>query len=100
MKRKSRIATITPERATQLGYRRISVAKGLCARIDRPDWKEHMARVGGGEQWVQSMGLGAAADQYRRVYSKDVIQFAQCEAKTIPTSCHDETGFVQTNLNP
>lgn len=53
---------------------------GLVARIDRPDWREFMAKQhapwdpeGEGMDWVQSLDLHghSAADFYRCVYSQD-----------------------------
>lgn len=68
------------------GYRPISRRFRHLSRIDRPDWREHMGRdytygfpgsreknFAEGMAWVDQMGR-EAADQYRRVYSKDVIQ--------------------------
>jgi hypothetical protein len=68
------------------GYRAISNRYRMIARIDREDWREEMARrhVAGfpGDQetnfqrgmcWVNSLG-SHAADLYRRVYSKDVLE--------------------------
>lgn len=58
----------------------------MIARIDRGDWREEMARrhVAGfpgdqeanfqmGMRWVTALG-DMAGDQYRRVYSRDVLE--------------------------
>lgn len=53
------------------GYRPISRKYQLASRIDRPDWKEEMARRHpGGDAWVQCLGVHAG-EHYRRVMSKD-----------------------------
>ena len=67
------------------GYRAVSNRYRMIARIDREDWREEMARrhVAGypgdqeanfqmGLRWVTALG-DSAGDQYRRVYSQDVL---------------------------
>lgn len=80
------------------GYRCISRAHRIVARIDRPDWKEHMARMATpwdeaeGLRWVELLGR-MAPDYYRRVYSRDrvVLPF---RANRFPSSSGDTTGYV------
>ena len=66
------------ERLAASGYRSISNKYRMVARLDRPDWKKHMARQHApwsfeeGMRWATGLGDGAA-DHYRRVYSKDVL---------------------------
>lgn len=68
------------------GYRSVSNAYRHVSRIDREDWREHMARchVDGfpgdpaanfqlGMRWATGLGL-QAGDFYRRVVSRDVIE--------------------------
>jgi hypothetical protein len=68
------------------GYRAVSNKYRWVARIDREDWREEMARrqVSGfpgdqddnfqqGMKWVNGLG-NAAGDQYRRVYSRDILK--------------------------
>jgi hypothetical protein len=80
------------------GYCRVSIKYGMAARIDRPDWKEHMARQHSpwsekeGMEWVAALGR-SAEDQYRRVYSKDVIELGNGRAKFLPTSHGTTTGY-------
>lgn len=82
------------------GYRRISRKYGMISRIDRPDWKEHLAAKHSpwdpeaGMKWVNGIGDGMAADFYRRVHSEDVLEIGAKEALSIPTSNHDPIGYV------
>lgn len=64
---------MTPNEAIELGYCIVSsTSPPLIARIDRPDWREHMANTHTrGMDWVLELGT-RAADRYRRSYSKDV----------------------------
>jgi hypothetical protein len=67
------------ERLAASGYRAVSNKYRMIARLDRPDWLEHMARqytpwsFEEGMRWATGLGEGAA-DHYRRVYSKDVLE--------------------------
>lgn len=61
------------------GYCITSRASNGASRIDRPNWQEYMAKQhspwdweGDGMEWVNCLG-DRAADQYRRVYSRDHI---------------------------
>jgi hypothetical protein len=69
-----------------LGYKCISRRYGIVARIDRDDWLEHMARqhapwsLADGMKWVRALGRAAAADHYRRVYSKDTLTLGELGA--------------------
>ncbi len=77
-----------------LGYRRTSRKYGIISRVDRPDWKEFLARKG----MVIGPGReGNGADHYRACYSKDNIElgteFAYL-ALEVPTSGHDPVGFI------
>lgn len=73
-------------RLIESGYRCVSNRHRMVARIDRPDWREHMGRehtrgfrgdpqrnLEEGMRWVDLLGAGAA-DQYRRVFTKDTIE--------------------------
>jgi phage terminase small subunit len=93
---------MTGEGATSLGYRRISNRHCIVARIDRPDWLEHMAEqmhrspafflIRGG----RAVGKVEAGwfDHYRRCYSRDRITLTQNEYKKVPASGWDTTGFI------
>ena len=72
-------------RLIESGYRSVSNRHRMLSRIDRPDWREHMARdhtrgfrgdaqknLDEGMRWVDLLGAGAA-DFYRRVLSKDTL---------------------------
>lgn len=65
------------------GYCVVSNKYMRVARIDRKGWKEHMAMKYSpwdfqeGMDWVNS--LRNAADHYRRVYSKDTLEFINLE---------------------
>lgn len=73
------------------GYRRISNKHGMLSRIDRYDWKEFLASEG---YYIGPQHEGSMADQYRRVYSKDVVELDPEIAKEVPSSGHDAIGFV------
>lgn len=78
-----------------LGYRCISRASSLVARIDREDWVRHLA-----QQYDQpehalydgSRPSGLAADSYRRTFSKDVVVVPKISL--FETSNHDPIGYV------
>jgi hypothetical protein len=72
------------ERLIRSGYCPVSNKHFMLSRIDRPDWREHMAlkHCGGRDEedpfwkameWVAMLGEQGAADHYRRCYSKDRI---------------------------
>ena len=76
---------LTARQALQLdhlhskGYVITSNKYGSACRIDRPDWREYMAREhapwdpeGDGMSWVMCLG-DRAADHYRRCYSRDEV---------------------------
>ncbi len=80
-----------------LGYRRTSRKYGIISRVDRPDWKEFLARKG---MLIGPGREGNGADHYRACYSKDKIElgteFAYL-ALEVPTSGHDAVGFIPKN---
>lgn len=83
------------------GYRRVSNAHCMIARIDRPDWKEAMAAhgrphdpKGQGRLWVIGLGEGSSADYYRRCLSKDKKTVSRNVSKMVKSSCHDPCGYV------
>lgn len=89
------------EKLTAQGYRRID--HGMVSRIDRADWRDHMAQEhspwdpeGEGAEWVRVLGK-SAANQYRRVFSRDKIVVPATVAELVPTSDWDTTGFVVEN---
>lgn len=91
---------LSAEELTRLGYRRISNAYRLVARIDRPDWVEVLAtamrrapadfivRDGSG------MISGQWCDHFRRCYSRDIHTVPQAEFKKIPHSGFDPVSYV------
>jgi hypothetical protein len=88
------------QRLIAMGYRIISRRHRMAARVDRPDWKQFMAQQiapwdpqGEGMAWVEHLG-NDAADQYRRVYSRDQITVSATAMHQIPSSCHDPIGYV------
>lgn len=75
------------QRLIASGYCPVSNKFRMLSRLDRPDWLEHMAfkQTGGfpgdpaknqedGLRWARGLGPGAA-DFYRRVHSKDVLDY-------------------------
>lgn len=83
------------------GYCRISNKYCEVSRIDRLDWKEHMARIHApwdineGLEWVYVLGEGGAEDMYRRCYSKDTKQVDRSEYKNYPSSLETVTGYIK-----
>lgn len=65
------------------GYRVTSRRYGICARIDREDWKE----------FCEKKGYPVCADWYRRVLSKDKIRVSLGAIRRIPNS-KDDRGVV------
>lgn len=75
-----------------LGYRRTSRKFGIISRVDRPDWKEFLARKG---MLIGPEREGNGADHYRACYSKDKITLEPPSlALEVPTSGHDPVGFI------
>lgn len=84
----------------QKGYRYISRRHRIVARVDRPDWREHMATrhspsdpEGAGMRWVKALG-GDAANHYRRCYSEDRIETSTF-FKSVGNSSGDKIGYVE-----
>jgi hypothetical protein len=71
----------TPTEAKAAGYRIISRAFLMAARIDRPDWKE------------QAHG-NDSGDLYRRAYSKDVITVPASWIKKLGPSHEGPNEFI------
>ena len=83
---------------TSLGYRRLHKDLGIVSRIDRPDWKTHMANYHpDGMTWVNAISCrkGQAEHLYRHLYSKERFEIWANEGKKIPASEKDETGYVE-----
>lgn len=86
------------------GYRRISNKYGAVARIDRPDWVEHMARVTRrapadfytrNPDGTLTTVSATWADHYRRCISEDVLTLdPPSEARAIPSSMESCTEFM------
>lgn len=91
---------LSAEELTARGYRRTSNAHGLISRIDREDWLEVLAqkmrrapadfivRDGGGRV------SGLWCDFYRRCYSADTHTVDAQRIVKIPSSGHDQVGYV------
>lgn len=89
------------QRLMDMGYRRTSRKHCMLSRIDRPDWREHMAKehapwdpYGEGLNWVESLGEGSAAAFYRSVHSKDVIVRKWDIVKHVRSSGHDPVDYI------
>jgi hypothetical protein len=82
-------AEITAQQAKSLGYCITSRrAPTWATRIDRKDWREHMAsHHAHGMEFVKCLGK-SAADHYRRIYSKDTLVVPSGWVKILPNS-HD-----------
>lgn len=83
-----------PTLLNKLGYRRISNASRIVARVDRPDWQRVMADLG---LHIAADELNAA-DHYRRCYSEDRITLESSVYKRVKGSCADAIGFVDENF--
>lgn len=88
---------------TARGYRRVSNAHGMLARVDREDWivvlAKHMGRSPA-EFYVPGAKEPEAcwADFYRRVLSRDQVHVEPAGlARFVPSSCHDPVGYVPPN---
>ena len=83
------------------GYCKVSSSFCLVARIDRPDWKEHMAKLHApwdikeGLEWVRLLGEAGAEDMYRRCYSKDTKSVDRCDYRNYPASSETVTGYFK-----
>lgn len=82
------------------GYRRTSNKFCHLSRVDREDWKEHMAQnhapwdIQEGRDWVKAVGPGAN-DFYRRVISNDTITVPREVSRHVKTSGFDPVGFIE-----
>lgn len=93
-----------PEVLVAQGYRCVSRAYCMVARIDRPDWLEVMAkRVGCAvADFYRKDGGGVSAmwaDTYRREHSKDVLTVHPDIVRMIPTSGWDPVGYIPKAVN-
>ena len=78
---------ITFEQAQAAGYCIVSNRFRMAARLDRPDWKSHMATTQpDGHAWVRALGDRQAADYYRRCLSEDTITVPDSWVKTLGNS--------------
>lgn len=92
---------ITVTQARQRGYCVVSREHWRVSRIDRPDWREVMARDhapwdpdGEGRSWVEALGA-LAGDHYRRVYSRDSVSLGSAEAlRGFPASADGPNHFL------
>ena len=89
---------ITVEEAKAAGYCITSRRSPTWAtRIDRKDWREHMAaQHPRGMEWVKCLG-NDAADHYRRVYSADTIIVPGRWINKLPNSRQGPTKFMTPN---
>jgi len=76
------------------GYRRISIRHKMISRIDREDWREHLAKklycpITEGDT------RSCWEDYYRRGVSKDVIVVSDEIIALIPTSGYDYVGYIK-----
>ena len=74
----------TPTQIRAMGYRVISRAYCMVARIDRPDWREHCATKGYpvNESW------------YRRCVTNDKTTIKPSQIKAVGPSDNDKIGFI------
>ncbi len=77
------MSELTAKNLKSRGYRVISINHRLASRIDRADWESHL----------KDKGFAVDADLYRRVFSKDVIEFPRSYLKVLGNSCHSTCGY-------
>ena len=94
------LKTLTLAQARAAGYCITSRYHRLANRLDRKDWREHMAQQhapwdpeGTGMSWVTCMGDSNAADHYRRCYSEDKIVVPEEWVKPLGNSGSGPTEF-------
>lgn len=89
---------IIGERATALGYRRISKRNKVISRVDREDWLQHMAEHFNMSlmELITAMNEqpGYYEDYYRRNLSEDRHEVSLITSRTVPSSFEDTTGYV------
>lgn len=79
------------------GYRKVSSKHAIVSRIDRPDWKDRMARQG---HPVHDEHPGRLEDQYRRVFTADKLQVSREVLVRIPSSGFAITGYCPKPGDP
>lgn len=86
---------LSVEELVAMGYKRVSNAYGLVARIDREDWLDVLARSMPGRcvaDFLVVAGRDAGkpselwANHYRRVYSKDWHTVLEADIRKFPPS--------------
>lgn len=68
--------TLSPAQLRAFGYCRVSRKYRYASRIDRADWLQVLRKA---RLTIARLTLSGLADQYRRVYSKDVVEVATLE---------------------
>lgn len=82
------------EDAKAMGYCITSRRGTMATRLDRFDWRAHMAtKQPSGERWVKLLGK-AAADHYRRVYSQDTVRVPAEWIGKLPNSADGPTEYL------
>jgi len=79
----------TAKQLRSMGYRVVSRKHRIVARIDRPDWRETVININDERQ---------AADQYRRVHSKDTLIVSHGALKQIGSSGGSSKGYVELDV--
>lgn len=74
------------------GYRVVSRKFGHIARIDRPDWVEHLRAKG--LQKAAAYSQVCWEDHYRRCYTKSLV-IPTSISRLMKGSNHDYTGYVE-----
>lgn len=81
------------------GYCVVSKRHGEVSRIDRPDWKEHMASTHPrGVELVKCLGDHEAADFYRRCISRDWVKVGAGH-RSFPNSHDGPSKFLPKDVN-
>lgn len=89
---------------TDMGYRKVSNRHLMVARIDHPDWVEHLAnkmRLAPADFVVRD-GSGQISadwcDHYRRCYSEDEATVSNRVFRLMKSSGNDKCGFIPPDM--
>lgn len=86
-------ARLTGEQLAERGYCVTSRAHRMIARIDRPDWKDQLAKELRTD-YEETLDAPHWKDFYRRVLSKDKLYVDEEKVKSIPKSSSCDIGYV------
>lgn len=80
-----KISMLSAKTLKERGYRITSRKHNIASRVDREDWVTYS----------EDNNYPVCADWYRRVLSEDKLTVSAITCKKLPTSCHDNIGYVE-----